>query len=67
MFDEEPSGIPDSTRDFKIINELRRGIIYRGGKELDDYMSGYAYGLVFSALILAFLFILGTIKGHLGQ
>ena len=46
---------------FNFFEEYARGIIYRGGKELDDYMSGYIFGLILAFGLLAVLFILGSL------
>lgn len=61
MLDNNPDQNRRPDREFNLMDELSRGIIYRGGKELEDYMEGYAFGILFWILVLAFLFILGSL------
>ena len=37
--------------DFNLFEEFARGILYRGGVEMNDFFSGYVAGLVEPALL----------------
>lgn len=52
-------------RDFNLLDELARGAIYRGGEEKEQFLTGYAQGVVFWVVLMAGLWIAGYIRQQL--
>ena len=50
--------------DFHVFHEISRGALYRGGESMDNFLKGYAWGLLIVALIVG-LKILPVILGNL--
>jgi hypothetical protein len=49
-------------KDFNLLDELARGAIYRGGEEKEQFLTGYAQGVVFWVVLMAALWIVGYIR-----
>jgi hypothetical protein len=49
-------------KSFNLIDELARGAIYRGGEEKEQFLTGYAQGVVFWVVLFAALWIVGYVK-----
>ena len=52
-------------KNFNLIDELARGAIYRGGEEKEQFLTGYAQGVVFWVVLMAGLWIAGYIRQQL--
>ena len=52
-------------KDFNLLDELARGAIYRGGEEKEQFLTGYAQGVVFWVVLMAALWIVGYIRQQL--
>ena len=50
--------------DFNLFEEWARGIMYRGGEERDDFLSGYVTGFVLYGILLVILFLVGSFLGN---
>lgn len=49
--------------DFNLFEEWARGIMFRGGKEMDDFLSGYVTGLLLFGILFVVLFVVGSSLG----
>jgi len=49
-------------KDFNLLDELARGAIYRGGQEKEQFLTGYAQGVVFWVVLMGALWIVGYIR-----
>lgn len=54
----------DKKNDFNLFDEWARGIMYRGGKEQEDFLSGYVSGLFIYGLVVFALFLIGVLTGN---
>jgi hypothetical protein len=52
-------------KDFNLLDELARGAIYRGGEDKEQFLSGYAQGVIFWVVLMAGLWIVGYIRQQL--
>jgi hypothetical protein len=52
--------------DFNVFHEIGRGALYRGGESMENYLRGYAWGLLIAAFIVA-VKILPVILGNLAD
>ena len=52
--------------DFHVFDEIARGALYRGGEALENYLTGYAWGVRIVAFIVA-VKILPVILGNLAD
>jgi hypothetical protein len=52
-------------KDFNLLDELARGAIYRGGEDKEQFLSGYAQGVIFWVVLMGGLWIVGFIRQQL--
>ena len=51
---------------FNVFHEIGRGALYRGGESMENYLRGYAWGVLIVAFIVA-VKILPVILGNLAD
>jgi hypothetical protein len=51
----------DPRKDFNLLDELARGAIYRGGEDKEQFLTGYAKGIVGCVLVYGALWVIGFI------
>lgn len=50
--------------DFNLFEEWARGIMFRGGEEMDDFLSGYVWGLLLLGGVTVVLYLIGVATGN---
>ena len=53
-----------SRTDCNLFKEWAREIMYRGGREMDDFLTGYVTGLIRYGILLVALFLAGLFLGN---
>lgn len=55
--------VQDSQDKFKLIDEIARGSLYRGGRDMQTFLNGYAWGAILLGSIIIALYLIGWLRG----
>ena len=54
----------DENDHFDLFEEIARGCLYRGGKDMQTFLNGYAWGAIMFGILVVALFLIGILKGY---
>ena len=54
----------DENDHFDLFEEIARGCLYRGGKDMQTFLNGYAWGAIMFGILVVALVLIGILKGY---